>query len=69
MLLAAAAFAFSFNVRSKAPKGSATDDGTAMSPGSFERSLQQQTQEFSQRAYADTICPNQVRISLCDAGE
>ena len=39
MVFAAPAFAFSRSVRSKVPKGSATDEGTAMLPGSLPRNL------------------------------
>jgi hypothetical protein len=42
MVFAAPAFAFSRSVRSKVPKGSATDEGTAMSLGSLPRNLQEQ---------------------------
>lgn len=49
MAFAAPAFAFSRSVRSKVPKGSATDEGTATSLGSLPRKLHTQ---FAQRVMA-----------------
>ena len=49
MAFASPAFAFSRSVRSKVPKGSATDAGTAMSLGSLPRKLHTQ---FAHRVVA-----------------